>query len=371
MTVLPSPAKVNLYLLVGNKIPETGMHALDSVMAPLGLSDEISLEIVDSESKNTVLEDPKGSAVHSLNCSLSIAGQILDVRFELSIVDELKRVLLFTENLELTYSDLLNADNLIFKTLISFFNHTIDLFPQFKLPQFLNIKLVKRVPMQAGLGGGSSNAANLLKLLINTFGMNFGDSTFTLARTLGDDVLPCLFQEASHYTNGQIVSLRECLLVNKIVSPEIANGEKIKIPVVVLKPDFGIKTAKAFAALGRGILSPISMEELNARSRKALVSISGLLAGGIENAARTNAKPNIVPGLVNDFQEVAERFYPQLHETRQLLFSFEGCFHSMMTGSGSALIGYFIKESFRDGAVAMLRSHLDSSWFCQESYVHI
>jgi len=124
---LLSPAKVNLYLKIINKRKDN-YHNIFSIFHTINLYDEIYIK----ENKFD--------------------------KFQLKIVDELSKKLSKKEKEK--YSELIKCDekNLIFKALNK-------MRTKYKINKFYEIKLLKRIPIGGGLGGGSSNAAQIIKFI--------------------------------------------------------------------------------------------------------------------------------------------------------------------------------------------------------------
>ena len=148
-----SPAKINLDLIVLNKRNDN-YHNISSLMQPISLYDEI--EIKASDSKN-----------------------VLNLQFPNEIAD-------FEENL-------------ITKAALKFIDY-------FKISSHLNISVKKRIPVGAGMGGGSSNAASTLIALTKLFSIDNFDALKGIAIELGSDVPFFLYSRTARVGGrGEIV----------------------------------------------------------------------------------------------------------------------------------------------------------------------
>jgi 4-diphosphocytidyl-2-C-methyl-D-erythritol kinase len=89
-----------------------------------------------------------------------------------------------------------SADNLIIKALNLFHERLSTISPGMKRQNF-DISLVKSIPVQAGLGGGSSDAATTLQFLNEFYGQPFTNTVlYQLAAELGSDVSACLYAQS-------------------------------------------------------------------------------------------------------------------------------------------------------------------------------
>jgi 4-diphosphocytidyl-2-C-methyl-D-erythritol kinase len=191
---LIAPAKVNLVLAVGNK-REDGFHEVNTIIHALALHDSLdmrSLEpVVEGEGLNVVLKvTPEGM-------------ELPDIPLE---------------------------ENLIYKAItrlyeVCGFDHDED----------IEVSLTKRIPVQAGLGGGSSDAAAALLGMCELWHFKKTDERVVqVAQELGSDVMFFLYGGCAYLTGkGEVFD-------HKI--------EPRKGFVVLLKPDFGILTGAAYAA---------------------------------------------------------------------------------------------------------------------------
>ena len=192
-----TPAKLNLFLEVHRRRAD-GFHDLETLMVPINLFDSLSIE---------------ASSLHSdisLNCKW-VDGITSDQQTELPA----------------------EQDNIVSKAL-ELLREAAD------VNLGANVELVKRIPAQAGLGGGSSDAAAALLAANEVWGIGFSLPTLAeLGAKVGSDVPFFLFDSAEHAT-----SLVRCTGRGEILSPVPVAGS---LSCVVVKPDFGLSTPKVFA----------------------------------------------------------------------------------------------------------------------------
>lgn len=168
----------------------------------------------------------------------------------------------------------------------------------------VTITLDKRVPFGAGLGGGSSDAAAVIRGLNELFGLGLSTGRMVeIAAELGSDT--AFFIES----RPQICSGRGEIM--SPFDPPIAG-----LWLAVIKPPFGISTAQAYA----GVTPHIPDRPLAQR-----------LAAPISEWQTT---------IVNDFERHLFALYPQLGELKRALLD-AGAIYAAMSGSGSALFGLF------------------------------
>lgn len=168
----------------------------------------------------------------------------------------------------------------------------------------VKMHLHKHVPFGAGLGGGSSDAVFVLRLLSDTFALNLPDAELeALAAELGSDTVffvknrPMLAEG-----RGEVLSPVELDLAG--------------YHILIVKPPFGVSTAEAYAGV------------VPAEPERPLAEI---LSGDIHKW-----KDN----LRNDFELSIFRKYPEIAAIKQRLYD-QGAVYASMSGSGSAVFGLF------------------------------
>ena len=158
--------------------------------------------------------------------------------------------------------------------------------------------------MGAGLGGGSSDAAFMLKMLNGHFKLNLLNTELEeLAAQLGSD---CAF-----FINNQPVYARGR---GELMEP--VNLRLSEIYILLVKPPFGISTKEAYSNI---------IPQKSRLSLKALVDFS-------LNQWKTN--------IDNQFEKTLLPAYPELAEIKEKLYK-QGAAYASMTGSGSAVYGLF------------------------------
>lgn len=175
----------------------------------------------------------------------------------------------------------------------------------FNLPNAF-IHLHKIIPMGAGLGGGSSDAAFVLKTLNEVFELGISIPQLEkYAAQLGSD---CAFfiQNKPTIASGRGEIFQDCTLDLK--------GTQI----VIVYPNVHVSTADAFSGV-----KPQPFE------------------GDFE--ALLQDKTKWKTSLFNQFEETIFPKYPLLAEIKETLYN-KGAFYASMSGSGSAVFGLFEKE---------------------------
>jgi 4-diphosphocytidyl-2-C-methyl-D-erythritol kinase len=178
----------------------------------------------------------------------------------------------------------------------------------------LRIGLVKRVPVSAGLGGGSSDAAATIVGLNRLLGL--GWSAVDMARagqTLGSDV-PFFFFGPAAFASSR----------GEDVVPLVVTGQRW---VVLVNPGFPIQTRWAYDRLAatRSVIRPLSeaMRDIASRARVSWDAV--------------------VPLMENDFEDALAPTHPVLAQIRSTLLA-KGADGAMLSGSGATVFGVFREE---------------------------
>jgi 4-diphosphocytidyl-2-C-methyl-D-erythritol kinase len=192
-----------------------------------------------------------------------------------------------------------------------------------------SINLVKRIPAQGGLGGGSSNAAVTLVALNQLWGT--GLDLAQLARigsTVGSDV-PFFLTGGTCIGEG----------TGDQISP-LADGPVEHL--IVITPAVGVSTAAAYQALNAPSLTTTESTSILARSFGASVSASW------------NQR-----ALENDFEGVIFEMKPEIKRVKMALLE-AGARDALLAGSGSSVFGIFGDEVARAQAAAEMKS--ETGW---------
>lgn len=273
-----APAKLNLFLEVLGRRAD-GFHELETLMVTLDLHDRLQVAPASGDAPRIALEcdDP----------DLPVDGRNLVMKAAASLIEEAKAL------------------------------------GRSMAPA--RIRLSKAIPAQAGLGGGSSDAAATLRLLNTFWGLNLTDDRLTkLAASLGSDV--------PFFLNGPAAICRgRGERVEPIGSSDLG-------PIVLVCPPFGLSTAEVY----RNVHVPDAPRSLDAVAE-------ALRPPGDREA--------LGAALFNRLQEPAERLRPELAALgaamRRLVPSL--LHGAMMSGSGSAFFGLGRDRAAADRAADWLK----------------
>jgi 4-diphosphocytidyl-2-C-methyl-D-erythritol kinase len=191
------------------------------------------------------------------------------------------------------------------------------------------ITLTKRIPAQAGLGGGSSDAAAALVLANAAWGLGYSRVRLgEMAAQLGSDV-PFFLAGRSAICRGR----------GERVEPQCGLP---RLDIVVAIPPEGISTAAAFKTLN----APLAEQSSNDHSHCTARLVAGLKAGALVKAARL---------MVNRLQAAAAQLSPWIDKLGTA-FADTGCHAHLLTGSGSAYFGVMRSARHARHAAALLSS---------------
>lgn len=251
---IKSPAKINLFLKLLKKRSD-GFHELESLFAFLDLADD--LEVIKSD------------------------------QFKLEISGE--------------FAEFLDTKKNLFTKILDFF------VSEFHIDKNLHIKIRKNIPIAAGLGGGSSNAAYFMKILNEIFSLNLSKEKLQeISLNFGSDI-PFFFEDQASIIRGR--------------------GEKIKdfpsfnpIPTLLINPKIELSTKEIYEKFGGKFSTEISDEEIE-----------------------KTAIFDLIKNLPNDLEKPAIATLPLISEILSELKNF-GADFAKMSGSGATCFGIFSDE---------------------------
>jgi 4-diphosphocytidyl-2-C-methyl-D-erythritol kinase len=195
--------------------------------------------------------------------------------------------------------------------------------------------LLKRIPVAAGLGGGSADAAAALRLLVRVNGLELDDPRVTeAAAATGADVPVCLASRA-RVMRGRGERLSD-------------SGRLPRIWTVLVNPRFAISTASVFAAFDR-ISTPEAAAPPDVET-PAPPSFSAL----IERLASS----------ANDLEPAAISLAPAIGDVLAALRELPGCHLARMSGSGATCFGLFEAPEQAGAACRRLRHSYPHWWAC-------
>ena len=193
-------------------------------------------------------------------------------------------------------------------------------------PNGVTVRITKRVPVQAGLGGGSSDAAAALRALRVLWRLDVADEQLEhIGRDLGADV-------AFFLAGGTVLGVERGDLLFPLVDAPRAW-------VVLARPDFGVSTTEAYGWWDA-----------------AWLAAGGQVSGGL-GSSRSSRKDE----RVNDLQGPVVERHPRILRLVRALAR-HGAQFAAMSGSGSAVFGLYADRATAERAAAAVTSRTVSTW---------
>ena len=271
-----SPLKLNLYLHLINKTCD-GYHNLESLMTFCDYGDFISIK-------------------KEKDFSFTIDGP-------------------FAKNLSKTENIILDAVKLL------------EEYAKFKIN--VHIKLTKNIPIASGMGGGSSNAATVIRCLKDLFKISIEKNTLdSLLFSLGADVPFCFFRKTA-------------IVKGKGENIEFLSSKIPELPVLLINPLIEISTKKIFEG--------VRLSNQNRVDNDIDFFNSDLFFEGLNDRK-------------NDLECVAERICPTIKEITSLLKTETNSKLVRMTGSGATCFGIFNNLSDLNKADILINSVFKEIW---------
>ena len=276
-------AKVNLVLSVAPGVCEGAYHEVRTVMCALGLHDEVEL------------------------CELA-AGEGL----------------VFSCEPDPLPAGADPAANLAYRA-------AVGMAEAFEKPLDMSVALRKHVPSQAGLGGGSSDAAAVMRGLARMWQIDLDDERVVrLAQSLGADVAFFL-HEVPSYLDGRGDVLRETFA-------------PFSVPVVLVKPDQGVSTGACYRLLDE-------------------MATSVPQVGPMLEALRTRDVPGALAAVANNMEPAALQLAPAIAEVFAFLQDSGVCQAGpLLCGSGSCVCAFVDDLAVAERLAAQAREH--GWWAC-------
>jgi len=270
--VLKSYSKINLSLNVNSKL-RSGLHEIQSYYCLINLSDTIKISKIRKKKDKIVF---KGS---------------------------------FSKSIKKSNNSIRNLLNLLrnFKLISNYYSVTI----------------VKNIPVFSGLGGGTSNAAFVLKFLLK--GRITKNILDKFEKLIGSDLR--LF----FYKQGFLENLKTIKILKK----------KQKLIFLLIRPNINCSTREIYSKVKR-------------YSKKTKYSFH-----------KINTKKNFISYIStkkNELQSIVEKKYPKIKTLLKDISIEKGCYFSRMSGSGSVCYGLFNSESNAKKAFTKIKTRYPKFW---------
>lgn len=262
-----------------------------------------------------------------INLGLQVLNKRLDGFHNINTI--FKKINLFDEitftpnntdeiNLKVLNNDLLNQENILNNLIIKAFRKI-----QKKSPKKIgvDVELNKNIPIGAGLGGGSSNAASTLIALMEMFRINLTQGEMSvISQSLGSDV-PFFMGEGMAIAKSRGEKLKYF---------DMDNEFEQKYKIVLINPQIHISTPFAYSSLNRETFTELNKKQ----NLYPEINFYNILL-------KSNDNPSLLRNyIINDFEKVVFEKYPEISEIKKTLYDF-GAVLSLMSGSGSTVFALF------------------------------
>ena len=270
---IKSHAKINISLNVLGK-SKTKLHKIESLVTFINLADNIFIKKIKSENHRVRFEGRFSKKIQKNNTIINL----------LKILDKKKRL----KN------------------------------------QKYQIIVKKNIPQKSGLGGGSMNAASIIKYLSLKQKLNFQKKEIiNLTSKIGSDVILGLYQK-----NFIIYKNNNLNIIKK----------NIKLYTLLVKPNFGCSTKKIYK------------------------NVSCFSKTNLKNLKAYNLNIKFISRLKNDLEKPAFEKYKKLRIIKNSMEKIDDVLFVRMTGSGSTIIGYFNSKKAALNGRKIIKKNYKNYW---------
>lgn len=221
-----------------------------------------------------------------------------------------------TFELETNFKVLNNNENIVYKAYICL---------KEKYPNItgVSVKINKKIPMQAGLAGGSTDCASFILGMNKLFNLNLSKNEIeNIGKRLGADVIPCLYNRA---------------IMSEGIGDKVTQiNTNFKYYILVIKPEVSCSTKEMY-------------EKLDLQNKFMYYNKSKSIIKALEN----NNLEVLCDNLYNAFEEVVEP--KEIIKNLKFELINLGAINSLMTGSGSAVYGIFKNKQEAKKAYKILK----------------
>ncbi len=223
--------------------------------------------------------------------------------------------------LETNIKSLNNKENIIYKAYVKL---------KEKYDNISGVKVIlnKKIPIQAGLGGGSTDCASFILGINKLFNLRLSKSEIEMVgKSLGADVVPCFYNKS--------------VLAEGIGDKITTINTNFKYYIVIVKPNISCNTKAMYNLI----------DQIN---KKNELDLSSIIINGLQN----NDIELIANNLYNTFEEV--QIDNNLIQTIKEEFLRNGAIGSLMTGSGSCVYGIFRDRKTAREAYEKLKANYET-----------
>ena len=272
--ILKSYAKINLSLIVNSKRKDN-LHEIQSLFCLIDLADKIMINKIEGKKDKIIFNGPFSHLINKKNNSI------------------------------------INLLNLLRKLRL--------------VSNFYSIVVTKNIPVFGGLGGGTSNAAFLMKFLLQRKKIK-GNTIKKAENVVGSDLRFFFYKQGFLKNLGNIISLKK----------------KHRLFFILIQPKIKCSTKDIYSRVKKY------------SSKKPW------------NEKKIISKKNFIKCLIsnnNDLQSIVEKKYPIIKKLLTDLKKEKGCYFSRITGSGSVSYGLFDDKIAAKTGLIKLKKKYPKFWF--------
>lgn len=297
--MLFSYAKINLSIDVGDVMP-SGMHPVDMVMQQISLRDEISIRFTDEmppEPINSFGANLKGFEIYLRTNLRYLPNNRYNLAWRAAelMIDE--------------YGDRVNPKGLI------------------------EIFIKKRIPVAAGMAGGSGNAAAIMHGLNAMWELGLSlEELCEQGAKLGSDIPFCLMAQAKSNKdlpeNIRYSNIASTCARARGTGTELSKVRPLKSSILVVTPRLSVSTRTVFTGIDECTISDRPNNDKLCR------------------ALRYGDKNTVYSEMINVLEEFTLKEYPEVAELKRYMIEIcEGARKVLMSGSGPTVFAIFDSES--------------------------